>query len=503
MGGLKSAFKSIKRFVKKNTRDIATVIGFALFGVPGAAIGQGIGSLGEGRDLGDSIKSSLKVYAGASMAQGAGLQGGQGISSLNPMGKNFMFSPGNIGAGGVDPNAGRFGQFFQDVGATGRDLVSDPFGNSKTYKPVGSGDLGQSFKDMNFLQKGLTTAVGLDALGFDEMDDEEPATMPGPIDQSGYLQQGLTPATLSDVYSTGGTQTGIAGSMPSLAQNYDYDPINSSIAELLKQQDEYELEFPEFARIGMRDGGNVNMLQAIQLGGTDKFGPQLPSIKQPSFGGARRGAQGGDLMSVLNPIGDYIQDRINADEIGPTINEFAQTIESRFPSSDQGGGGGNMMQPYPSIGRPPSMGRPMPINNIGGNFLNKIEPLPVPGMLQPISPDGRSGLQDNGLQESLRNAENQDIAQPMMGIQPTVARLADGGPVPEVDLRDGGGDIVDENGSGDEDTVAALLADGEFVMTKQAVAGMGNGDHDQGIAQLYAMMNMNENKAQQMGIGRA
>ena len=488
MGGLKSAFKSIKRFVKKNTRDIATVIGFALFGVPGAAIGQGIGSLGEGRDLGDSIKSSLKVYAGASMAQGAGLQGGQGISSLNPMGKNFMFSPGNIGAGGVDPNAGRFGQFFQDVGATGRDLVSDPFGNSKTYKPVGTQDLGKSFADMNFLQKGLTTAVGLDALGFDEMDDEEPATMPGPIDQSGYLQQGLTPATLSDVYSTGGTQTGIAGSMPSLAQNYDYDPINSSIAELLKQQDEYELEFPEFARIGMRDGGNVNMLQAIQLGG----------IQQPSFGGARRGAQGGDLMSVLNPIGDYIQDRINADEIGPTINEFAQTIESRFPSSDQGGGGGNMMQPYPSVGRPPSMGRPIPINNIGGNFLNKIEPLPVPGMLEPISPDG------GGIQELLRNNEDQlPRIDNMMALQPTVARLADGGTIPDLDLRDTGGDIVDEEGSGDEDTVPALLADGEFVMTKQSVAGIGDGDHDQGIAQLYAMMNMNENKAQQMGIGRA
>ena len=54
MGGLKSAFKSIKRFVKKNTRDIATVIGFAIGGPAGAAIGQGIGSLGEGRDLGDT-----------------------------------------------------------------------------------------------------------------------------------------------------------------------------------------------------------------------------------------------------------------------------------------------------------------------------------------------------------------------------------------------------------------------------------------------------------------
>ena len=496
MGGLKSAIKSVKRFVKKNTRDIATVIGFALGGPMGAAIGQGVGSLGEGRDLGDSVKSSLKVYAGASMAQGAGIQGNQGIGSLNPMGENFMFAPGNIGPGMTADQTSGVGGYFEDLGASTRNLFTGEgtLGERASAGFGKDGRMGQSFQSMGKLGQAATVGMGLNAVGaFDGMGQDEPATMPGPIDQSGYLQQGLTPATLSDVYGTG---TGIAGSMPSLAQSYDYDPINSSIAELLKQQDEYELEFPEFTRVGMRDGGNVNMLQPIQLGGIDKFGPQLPSIQQPSFGGARRGAQGGDLMSVLNPIGDYIQDRINADEIGPTINEFAQTIESRFPSSDQGGG--NMMQPYPSVGRPPSMGRPLPINDIGGNFLNKIEPLPVPGMLEPISPDG------GGIQELLRNNEDQlPQIDNMMALQPTVARLADGGTIPDLDLRDTGGDIVDEEGSGDEDTVPAILADGEFVMTKQAVAGMGNGDHDKGIAQLYAMMDMNENKAQQMGIGRA
>ena len=72
-----------------------------------------------------------------------------------------------------------------------------------------------------------------------------------------------------------------------------------------------------------------------------------------------------------------------------------------------------------------------------------------------------------------------------------------------MDMRAVGGDIEDPNGSGDEDTVNAILADGEFVMTKQAVAGLGEGDHDAGIARLYAMMDKNENKAQSMGIGRA
>ena len=34
----------IKKFFKKNLRDIATVVGFAIGGPAGAAIGQGVGS---------------------------------------------------------------------------------------------------------------------------------------------------------------------------------------------------------------------------------------------------------------------------------------------------------------------------------------------------------------------------------------------------------------------------------------------------------------------------
>ena len=72
-----------------------------------------------------------------------------------------------------------------------------------------------------------------------------------------------------------------------------------------------------------------------------------------------------------------------------------------------------------------------------------------------------------------------------------------------MDLRESGGRINDTTGSGNEDTVDAKLADGEFVMTKQSVKGLGNGDHERGIEYLYAMMNENENKAQQMSLGRA
>ena len=40
-------------------------------------------------------------------------------------------------------------------------------------------------------------------------------------------------------------------------------------------------------------------------------------------------------------------------------------------------------------------------------------------------------------------------------------------------------------------------------MTKQAVKGMGNGNHSDGIRTLYNMMAMNEDKAAMMGLGRA
>ena len=329
MGGLKSAFKSIKRFVKKNTKEIATVVGLFIPGagpVLGASIGRGIGGLAEGESLGEAAMAGAQIYAGGKMLKGFGV----GFDPQASIGSKFSFGDPGVTSEGL-------GGFFENIGANAR----NPF-LPEGSKLEGLTGIGDSFKELNMLQKagaGLIGASALNSMTGGLMGDEEPATMPGPIDQSGYLTRGLTPAQLSNVYGPEGSATGIAGSMPSLSSAYAYDPVNSTIAELLREREKYELEFPEFARINVKDGG--------------------------------------------------------------------------------------------------------------------------------------------------------------------MARLADGGELPEVDLRESGGETMDSEGSGDEDTIPALLADGEFVMTKQAVKGIGNGDHDAGIAQLYAMMDMNENKAQSMGLGRA
>jgi len=307
----------LKKFFKKNLRDIAKVVGFAIGGPAGAAIGQGVGSVGEGRSLSKSLTSAAKVYGGASFAQGAGLQGGGGSISFG--------APATTGQG--------IGGFFQNLGSQAS--------NTLLGTNYGTTPLGLSFKSLTPLQKLGVGGIGAATLaGMGE--EQGNAQMPGPAGGQ-YLTRGLTPATVSDVYGTGNMR-GLPSMPGAQGSNVSMDPITMAYLDILrKQEQDYgNLAFPEFSQgqvLGAKEGG--------------------------------------------------------------------------------------------------------------------------------------------------------------------IARLADGGVITQVDLREFGGDINDPNGSGDEDTVPALLADGEFVVTKQAVKGMGNGDHDQGIAMLYAMMNNNENKAQQMGIGRA
>ena len=319
---------SVKKFFKKNLRDIATVVGFAVGGWAGAAVGQGIGSLGEGRDLKKSVMSAGKVYTAGQVASGFGISDKGGFSSLNPFGKDFLLKSGNLtpGATGYGKTAG---SFLEGIGGALRGTNTAAMGTALKGLPLG--------------QKALLAGQGLNALGaFDPMEQPNntmPAAMGGP-----YLTQGLRPASVSDVYGTGNMRglpsvPGVQGSGVAM------DPVSMAYMELLRKQQEEsygDLAFPEFS-------------------------------------------------------------------------------QSPIMTAKTGG----------------------------------------------------------------------------------IARLADGGELPEVDLRFTGGGTNDPNGSGDKDTIPALLADGEFVMTKQAVKGIGNGNHDQGIAMLYAMMDSNENKAQRMGLGRA
>ena len=69
---------------------------------------------------------------------------------------------------------------------------------------------------------------------------------------------------------------------------------------------------------------------------------------------------------------------------------------------------------------------------------------------------------------------------------------AEGGPA-YFPRRNGG--IMPNEGSGTKDDVPAMLMAGEFVMTRDAVKGAGNGNLNKGIQKMYGMMDKLEDMA--------
>ena len=74
-----------------------------------------------------------------------------------------------------------------------------------------------------------------------------------------------------------------------------------------------------------------------------------------------------------------------------------------------------------------------------------------------------------------------------------------GGGVMDFPEKDG---MIDGPGDGQSDDIPAMLSDGEFVMTKQAVMAAGDGDRDKGTKKMYEMMYSLQDKAKDMGIGK-
>ena len=76
-----------------------------------------------------------------------------------------------------------------------------------------------------------------------------------------------------------------------------------------------------------------------------------------------------------------------------------------------------------------------------------------------------------------------------------IARLAEGGNVNGQYFPRRNGGIMPSEGSGQKDDVPAMLMAGEFVLTKDAVKGLGNGDSNRGIERAYKMMDSLERRA--------
>ena len=99
------------------------------------------------------------------------------------------------------------------------------------------------------------------------------------------------------------------------------------------------------------------------------------------------------------------------------------------------------------------------------------------------------------LADKLFSSDDEDPARrPFGGVEGFVdinipKKLAAGGTVDGQYFPRRNGGIMPSEGSGQKDDVPAMLMEGEFVLNKKAVKGLGNGDLNKGIERAYAMQN--------------
>jgi len=127
----------------------------------------------------------------------------------------------------------------------------------------------------------------------------------------------------------------------------------------------------------------------------------------------------------------------------------------------------------------------------GGMFDTPEEPSDEE-LLEQLGPSGYELYKANKAQYGLK-AETPQYAQGPIAIPTTFSQGLS--PLPPLAVAEGGeifprrvGGIMPNEGTPGKDSVRAMLMPGEFVMTTDAVRGLGNGNNDQGIRNMYDMM---------------
>ena len=534
--GVSRALSGVGKALKKVAPIVLPMVLAAtpLGPIYGAALGAGISTLMQGGDLGDAVKSAAlaggvgAIYSGASGAI-AGKGFGTGVSEA-------LASPG-----------ARFEQLS----------LTDPF---KSFTPTEtSTNLLNKTGDVSFKDTGevFTSAddVALSKLKsanlekspsfFDKTKDfmfGKDATQTEIFAKAGELQknaaaEGLTLSSKQALEMAKkelapsflrkyGPTAGLAGLALYAGGAFDapeQDKLNIPISgmELFKQN-------PDLYRVA-----NMTPRRATRKDETEKerdFIYEPYKFKDPSIFYARQGG----LAALGSTINQKLQEPagMKAQEIPNFLKEVETMTETKFGID------------IPSFGeRPSGLGMPqipreLTTPGLGGIRLGSsgpattiIEGLPksdFPDIFQAYMPiDQGEGIDqfgkpmptneqtgpamtDDERLNMLKSAFGQGVSQSstgafggggarQSGLQNFITGigalgLADGGDV--FPRRNGG--IGPNEGTPGKDSVRAMLMPGEFVMTTDAVRGLGNGDLNTGIKNMYSVMSKLEKKGKAM-----
>jgi len=438
--GVGKVFKKVGKVLKKVAPAVLTVAGTAAFGpIYGAAFGSGIGTLIQGGNIGDALKASIK--AGALGGISAGL-------ASKFQGKTFL--------GGLR-NAADFGNVSAGLESVGKAATGDFSGFSMSNMSQGP------------------TAKGGTAY-------QAPAPAPAPETTVAETLAGATDVTPAQV------QTAATDVVPTTTSDY---------AAGLSTQPPAPTTASAPTIDGVPDLDVANVQQNLSTGTTSTASSLTSNPPPPTE------------QSFLDTAGDYMfrggqtVEDVNKLKDAAYADVLARTGDKTLAQQAFNAAGPGLIAKYgPSLalaGAGAAAGGffdapPEEENELAEEFkqtgADLVAQSPEQFMLAGRDPRYSTGPTIVGTDYGYR-APTTPFINPF--IRPQM-RAADGG---EVYPRRNGGIMLNE-GIPDQDSVRALLMPGEFVMTKDAVRGLGNGNLNQGINNMYGMMRNLETRGRRM-----
>lgn len=434
--GIKKAVKGIGKVLKKVAPVILPIaLSFTPLGpIYGAALGSGIGTLVQGGDLKDAFKSAL--MAGAT---GAAFSGFTGQGSFTQ----------NIGDALANPGA-RLSQTMSGAKTSLSNLAGTPTAGEQTFFSdfVAPSNLAGT--------EGVATSAGdVAAEAFSDVNIPE---MPGRYNAPSFADNIPAELASSGAPSTGAAQGAASVGGTTVTSPYEPSSFREQFVGALTPNDDIGFiegmseafmptgPTPAQVAAGYEGPGMLRQygpMAAAGLGLASATGAFDP-VPADELGIVDRGADGSVITGadlIRQDPGRYLTrdlgDRVLDEETGEYVSR--DELEQRQAARDIG-------QQYAQYA-PTGMQQPLMQN-------------------MPISPFDR----------------------------PYVIQAAEGGPI--FPRRNGG--IMPNEGTPDEDSVRAMLMPGEFVMTKDAVRGLGNGNLNTGIKNMYSVMRDLERRGKRM-----
>ena len=499
---LKKLFKGLKKFVKKAVTVVLPIVGAAFLGPLGAAAGSGIATLINGGNLKDALKSA--ALSGLTAGVMNGISGG--MSAAGEGGSFFQgFKAGAVGEGAFTRTLG-------EAAAAGGAQAAEAAAAASSLESIANPELASqaaSAQQAQFTYMPDGTAVPVEAAVAPPQAIPSVVTPAQQQAQFTYMPDGTAvpvraaAAAPTTTTSTGYFDAGAATFDPATGTTTTSTPnIITSDTEALQ-------------RMGFSD----SQIQDYQAG---TGAPTTGVGGAPAGAGAAAGTASTATTVPVSSFRQGIDRLLPGGELGfDPIRGFKDVF---MPRAGQRAAAEELVrtqQPGLAVGSPNFEAAVKKIMDastkpgffrsyapaIGGimalDALSRQEPETynvdeqVTGFTILGGPEGsRYRLGPNTMRTpttyTIQDVTDQYGSLQTPVFQPQPGGKAEGGEIDNFPRMDG---RIDGPGTETSDDIPAMLSDGEFVFTAKAVRGAGNGDRENGMKNMYALMSKFERMA--------